>query len=47
LLRFQEGFTFEEMSRMSEERAGTLQQRVARAMPVLRACIEKRTGGEL
>jgi RNA polymerase sigma factor (sigma-70 family) len=47
LLRFQQGFSFEEMSRMSDERAGTLQQRVARALPVLRECIESRTGGTL
>lgn len=47
LLRFQEGFTFEEMAAICRERAGTLQQRVARAMPVLRACVEQRTGGRL
>lgn len=47
LLRYQEGFTFEQMADICRERAGTLQQRVARAMPVLRACIEQRTGGQL
>jgi RNA polymerase sigma-70 factor (ECF subfamily) len=47
LLRYQEGFSFEEMGRICRERAGTLQQRVARALPVLRACIEKRTGGRV
>lgn len=47
LLRYQEGFSYEEMARICRERAGTLQQRVARAMPVLRACVEARTGGRL
>jgi RNA polymerase sigma-70 factor (ECF subfamily) len=47
LLRYQEGFSFEEMGRICRERPGTLQQRVARALPVLRACIEKRTGGRV
>lgn len=42
LLRFLEGFSFEEMAKMCRERAGTLQQRVARALPVLRRCIEQR-----
>lgn len=39
-LRFQEGFTYEEMSRICGERAATLQARVARAMPLLRRCLE-------
>jgi RNA polymerase sigma-70 factor (ECF subfamily) len=47
LLRFQQGFTFEEMAEMSHEKAGTLQAQVTRALPVLRACIESRTGGTL
>jgi RNA polymerase sigma factor (sigma-70 family) len=45
LLRFQEGFSFEEMGIMCRERPGTLQQRVARALPFLRRCIEKRLAG--
>lgn len=45
LLRFQEGFSFEEMGAMCGERPGTLQQRVARALPVLRRCLEKRLAG--
>jgi RNA polymerase sigma-70 factor (ECF subfamily) len=45
LLRFREGFSYEEMSGMCGERAGTLQQRVTRSLPVLRRCIEERTGG--
>jgi RNA polymerase sigma factor (sigma-70 family) len=39
LLRFHEGFTFEEMSTMTNEKAGTLQARVSRAMPLLRDCL--------
>lgn len=45
LLRYQQGFSFEEMSAICEEKSGTLQARVARALPVLRKCIEARTGG--
>jgi RNA polymerase sigma-70 factor (ECF subfamily) len=40
LLRFQQGFTFEEMSEICGEKAGTLHARVARALPRLRALIE-------
>jgi RNA polymerase sigma-70 factor (ECF subfamily) len=47
LLRYQQGFSFEDMSSVCREKAGTLQARVARALPVLRACIQRRTGGEL
>jgi RNA polymerase sigma factor (sigma-70 family) len=42
LLRYQEGFTYEEMGRMCRERPATLQARVARAMPVLRRCLESK-----
>jgi RNA polymerase sigma-70 factor (ECF subfamily) len=45
LLRFQQGFTFEDMAVMCRERPGTLQAKVTRALPVLRACVENRTGG--
>ncbi len=45
LLRYQQGFSFEEMSEILREKAGTLQARVARALPVLRECIEATTGG--
>ena len=45
LLRYQQGFSFEDMAAVCHEKAGTLQARVARALPVLRACIESRTGG--
>ena len=45
LLRYQQGLTFEQMADVCDEKAGTLQARVARAVAVLRTCIEKRTGG--
>lgn len=44
LLRYREGFQYEEMSDLSGEKPGTLQQRVARALPVLRRCLERRLG---
>ncbi len=42
LLRFQEGITYEEMAKLSGERPATLQARVARALPVLRRCLERK-----
>lgn len=45
LLRFQQGFTFEDMAEICREKPGTLQAKVTRALPVLRTCIEQRTGG--
>lgn len=42
LLRFQDGFSYEQISRICRERAPTLQARVARALPVLRRCLEGR-----
>ena len=47
LLRFQQGFTFEDMAEMCGEKPGTLQAQVTRALPVLRDCIEHRTGGSV
>lgn len=47
LLRFQEGFSYKDMADVCRERPATLQARVSRAMPVLRACVERRAGGEL
>ena len=44
LLRYQLGFTFEEMAVICDEKAGTLQARVMRVLPLLKACIEQRTG---
>lgn len=40
LLRYQEGFTYPEMARASGDRPATLQARVARALPLLRRCLE-------
>jgi RNA polymerase sigma-70 factor (ECF subfamily) len=45
LLRFQQGFTFEQMAEICGEKSGTLQVRVARALPLLRARLHLRTGG--
>jgi RNA polymerase sigma-70 factor, ECF subfamily len=45
LMRYQQSLSFEEMARELDEKAGTLQARVARAMARLQACIAKRTGG--
>jgi RNA polymerase sigma factor (sigma-70 family) len=47
LLRYQQGFTYEDMAEVCGEKAGTLQAQVSRALPVLRECIERRTGGPL
>lgn len=47
LLRYQQGFSFEEMAQVCDEKPGTLQARVARALPILRECIEGRTGGSV
>lgn len=43
LLRYQ-GHSFEEIAEILGERAGTLQARVTRALPVLKDCIEGSTG---
>lgn len=49
LLRYRDGFQYEEIAQINregagiaEEKPGTLQQRVARALPVLRKCLERR-----
>jgi RNA polymerase sigma-70 factor (ECF subfamily) len=47
LLRFQDELSFEEISHICRERPGTLQQRVARALPVLRRCVERSGRGKL
>lgn len=39
MLRYQEGFSYEEMARICHERPATLQARVARALPQLRRCL--------
>jgi RNA polymerase sigma-70 factor (ECF subfamily) len=47
LLRYQQGFTYEEIGAVCDEKPGTLQARVTRALPVLRSCIEGRTKGKV
>ena len=47
VLRYQQGFTFEELAVMFGEKPGTLQARVMRSLPVLRACFEAKTGGKV
>ncbi len=42
LLRYREGLGFEEIASAFAEKAGTLQARVARALPLLRRCLERR-----
>jgi RNA polymerase sigma-70 factor (ECF subfamily) len=41
LLRYFEELSYPEMAEICDEQPATLQARVARAMPVLRACLEK------
>ena len=41
LLRYQEGLAYPEMASVCRDRPATLQARVARALPVLRRCIEQ------
>ena len=45
LLRYQQGFTFEEMAEVCGEKAGTLHARVTRAIQLLRAGIEAHLEG--
>lgn len=40
LLRFQQGLSYPEIAKLVKERPPTLQVRVARALPVLRRCLE-------
>jgi RNA polymerase sigma factor (sigma-70 family) len=42
VLRYMEDFTYEEMARICHERPGTMQARVARALPVLRRCLDRK-----
>lgn len=42
LLRFQNELSYVEMERVCRERPATLQARVARALPMLRRCLEQR-----
>lgn len=41
LLRFQEGFAYDDIARITRLRNDTLRARVSRAMPALRTCIER------
>lgn len=41
LLRFQEGFSYDDIARITRLRNETLRARVSRAMPALRTCIEQ------
>jgi RNA polymerase sigma-70 factor (ECF subfamily) len=45
VLRYQQELSYEQAAAITREQAGTLQQRVARALPVLRKCVEARLGG--
>lgn len=40
LLRYQQELSYDEAAAVTGDRAGTLQQRVGRALPVLRKCVE-------
>lgn len=42
LLRYQQGLSYPEIARLSNEKAPTLQVRVARALPLLRRCLEEK-----
>lgn len=42
ILRYQEGFSYEQMAQICQEKPATLQARVARAMPLLRRCLENK-----
>jgi RNA polymerase sigma-70 factor (ECF subfamily) len=41
-LRYRQNLAYDEMAEMMRERAGTLRVRVARALPLLRRCLEAR-----
>jgi RNA polymerase sigma factor (sigma-70 family) len=45
LLRYEQDLPYEEIARMSRERAATVQARVARALPRLRTCVESKGVG--
>jgi RNA polymerase sigma factor (sigma-70 family) len=42
VLRFQQGLSYPEIARLSGEKAPALQVRVARALPILRRCLEEK-----
>jgi RNA polymerase sigma-70 factor (ECF subfamily) len=45
VLRYQHGFTFDEISAVTGDKPGTAQARVSKALLALRVCIERTTGG--
>ena len=47
MLRYQQGLSYEDMARGAGERPDTMRQRVVRALPALKKCIEDRTRGRL
>ena len=47
LLRYQQGFTFEEIAQMCNEPPDTVHARVTAALPWLHECVETRTGGKV
>lgn len=47
VLRYQQGMRFEEIAAMTGDQAGTLQRRVARALPVLQKCVALKMKGGL
>jgi RNA polymerase sigma-70 factor (ECF subfamily) len=47
ILRYQQGLTFEALAEIFGDKPGTLQARVMRVLPLLRRCIEARTGARL
>ena len=42
LLRYQQGLSYPEIARLSNEKAPALQVRVSRALPLLRRCLEEK-----
>jgi len=45
VLRYHQDLSYDEASAIAGDHAGTLQQRVARALPALRRCVDARLGG--
>lgn len=46
VLRYQQELPYDEVATLVGSRVGTVQQRVARALPVLRKCVERRMNAE-
>jgi RNA polymerase sigma-70 factor (ECF subfamily) len=44
LLRYQQELSYDEAAAVTGDRAGTVQQRVGRALPMLRKCVENQVG---